>query len=97
MEEVPDAPSFFARPTGTICAKNTKGPNTVPSHILCSGSSKINCRRQLGQDNKEAARMALARIKLCDELSPVANPNSEDWTVGKDCKVYLEDLHQALP
>jgi integrase len=48
-----------------------------------------------GRDNKEAARKALARVKLADELSPRAQPTSGEWTVARVCDVYLVDLHRT--
>jgi hypothetical protein len=41
--------------------------------------------------NKGAAQLALARVKLPDELQPVAQPTSQ-WTVAKVFDVYLDDL-----
>lgn len=47
-----------------------------------------------GQDNKEAAGLALARIKLVDELStPI--PATDKWTVAKVFDIYLADLHRS--
>ncbi|MEK6237657.1 MAG: hypothetical protein N2C14_23360, partial [Planctomycetales bacterium] len=49
-----------------------------------------------GKENKEAARTALARIQVADELStPAAHPTSDEWTVAKTCDVYLADLHRS--
>ena len=45
-----------------------------------------------GKDNKEAAQLALARIKLSDELAPVSSPVSKEWTVAQVCEIYLADL-----
>lgn len=45
-----------------------------------------------GKENKEAAQLALARIKLTDELTPVASASSKDWTVAQVCEIYLADL-----
>ncbi len=36
--------------------------------------------------------MALARIKLSDELAPVVSAPSKGWTVAQVCEVYLADL-----
>jgi hypothetical protein len=48
-----------------------------------------------GKENKEAARVALARIKVTDELSTPAPLASDEWTVAKACDVYLADLHRS--
>ena len=48
-----------------------------------------------GKENKEAARVALARIKLADELNPPSPPTGDKWTVAKVCDAYLADLHQS--
>ena len=53
------------------------------------------CERIRGKENKEAARVALARIKLVDELSTPAPLASGEWTVAKVCDVYLADLHHS--
>jgi hypothetical protein len=54
--------------------------------------------RVRGKDNKEAARMARARIKVADELSTPIPQVSNGWTVGRVCEVYLADLHlSAIP
>lgn len=46
-----------------------------------------------GKENKEAARVALARIKVADELSMPSPAVSKEWNVAKVCDVYLADLH----
>ncbi|MDP7017499.1 MAG: hypothetical protein QGG36_16965, partial [Pirellulaceae bacterium] len=51
--------------------------------------------RVRGKENKEAARLALARVKLVDELSPQPTTSSGEWTVAKVCEIYLADLHQS--
>lgn len=48
-----------------------------------------------GQQNKDVARLALARVQLATELAPPPVVSSGDWTVAKVCEVYLEDLHQS--
>ena len=48
-----------------------------------------------GKDNKEVARIALARIKLADELNMPDPVASNEWTVAKVCDVYLADLHRS--
>ena len=49
-----------------------------------------------GKDNKDAAMLALARIKLVDELSTPIPTNADDkWTVARVCDVYLADLHRS--
>jgi hypothetical protein len=48
-----------------------------------------------GRENKEAARLALARLKLRGELGDRPVPVSGDWTVARVCDVYLNDLHQT--
>ena len=48
-----------------------------------------------GLENKEAAQLALARVKLSDELSSPAVATSNEWTVAKVCDTYLADLHQS--
>ncbi|WP_417847159.1 hypothetical protein [Thalassoglobus sp.] len=35
------------------------------------------------KENKEVARLALARIKLVDELNPRATATSQKWTVAR--------------
>lgn len=45
-----------------------------------------------GKDNKQAAQLALARIKVSDELEPAIPASSKDWTVAKVCDIYLADL-----
>ena len=54
-----------------------------------------NGDRIRGKENKEPARLALARIKVADELSTPASPDSNGWTVAKVCDVYLTDLHHS--
>ncbi len=44
-----------------------------------------------GKENKDAAQLALARIRLSDELQPAIQPTSQ-WTVAKVFDVYLDDL-----
>ena len=51
--------------------------------------------RVRGQESKEAARLALARIKVADELSPPKAPVSNTWTVARVCDAYLVDLHRS--
>ncbi|HBN76954.1 MAG TPA: hypothetical protein DD473_14275, partial [Planctomycetaceae bacterium] len=51
-----------------------------------------NGERIRGKDNKEAAQLALARIKLTDELIPSVLASSKDWTVTQVCETYLADL-----
>ncbi len=51
--------------------------------------------RVRGKENKEAARLAFARVKLVDELSPQPTTSSCEWTVAKVCEIYLADLHQS--
>ncbi len=48
-----------------------------------------------GKANKEAARRALARIKLADELASPSPAASGEWTVARVCDVYLQDLHRS--
>ena len=48
-----------------------------------------------GKQSKEAARLALARINLVDELSTPGPGASNEWTVAKVFDVYLADLHQS--
>ena len=36
-----------------------------------------------GQNNKENAQLALARIKLAEELAPVVGPAGNGWTVAR--------------
>jgi hypothetical protein len=52
---------------------------------------RIRCK-----ENKETARIALARIKVADELIAQSQQASGDWTVARVCDVYLADL-QARP
>jgi len=52
-------------------------------------------QRIRGLENKEAARLALARVKLADELSSPVQSTSSEWTVAKVCDVYLDDLHRS--
>ena len=54
-----------------------------------------NGDRIRGKESKEAARLALARIQLSEELNPVSQPTSGDWTVAKVCDIYLDDLHRS--
>ena len=54
-----------------------------------------NGERIRGKENRETARLALARIKLEDELTPSRPPAAEDWTVARVCDVYLADLHMS--
>ncbi|MBI1311623.1 hypothetical protein GC176_10040 [bacterium] len=54
-----------------------------------------NGERIRGKDNKEAARLSLARIRLADELSPATTPQSDCWIVARVCDVYLADLHRS--
>lgn len=49
-------------------------------------------KRIRGKENKEAAQLALARIKLSDELTSVVSTPSQDWTVAQVCEIYLADL-----
>ncbi len=48
-----------------------------------------------GKENKEAAKLALARIKLVDELNPPPKAHNQKWTVARVFEVYLEDLHKS--
>ncbi|MFN3150484.1 tyrosine-type recombinase/integrase [Bremerella sp.] len=48
-----------------------------------------------GKENKEAAQLALARVKLVEELSPIRSSQSGEWTVARVFEVYLEDLHRT--
>ena len=48
-----------------------------------------------GKESKEAARVALARINVADELNTPAPAPSNEWTVAKVCDVYLADLHRS--
>ncbi len=52
-------------------------------------------QRIRGKENKESARLALARVKLIDELNPPRPQSKEEWTVGKVCDTYLDDLHRS--
>lgn len=52
-------------------------------------------QRIRGVDNKEAAQLALARVKLANEMPGPSRSTSGDWTVAKVCDVYLNDLHQT--
>ena len=54
-----------------------------------------NGERIRGKQNKEAARIALARIKVADELIAPSPPTSDDWTVARVCDLYLADLHRT--
>ena len=54
-----------------------------------------NGERIRGKENKEAAQLALARIKVVTELSTPAPPVADEWTVARVCDVYLADLHQT--
>jgi len=54
-----------------------------------------NGDRIRGKDNKETARLALARMQLTEELNPTSQPTSNEWTVAKVCDVYLDDLHRT--
>ncbi|GAA4462125.1 hypothetical protein [Novipirellula rosea] len=48
--------------------------------------------RVRGKDNREVAQLALARIKLAEELSPAGPVKSREWTVAQVCEIYLSDL-----
>ena len=48
-----------------------------------------------GKENKELARLALARTKLADELSRPPASASDGWSVAKVCDVYLTNLHRT--
>lgn len=48
-----------------------------------------------GKEGKEVASVALARIKVADELNTPASAPSNEWTVAKVCDVYLADLHRS--
>ncbi len=50
-------------------------------------------KRIRGTGNKEAAQLALARVKLAGELGPPQTPAANEWTVARVCDVYLADLH----
>ncbi|TWT56724.1 hypothetical protein KOR42_00780 [Thalassoglobus neptunius] len=52
-------------------------------------------KRIRGKENKEAAKLALARIKLVDELNPTPTVHNQKWTVARVFEVYLEDLHKT--
>ena len=54
-----------------------------------------NGERIRGRENKEAAQLALARVKLAEEFSPVESPTTDEWTVARVCDVYLADLHRS--
>ena len=46
-----------------------------------------------GRESKEAARRAMARVRLADELTEPSPTASKEWTVAKVCDLYLADLH----
>jgi hypothetical protein len=46
-----------------------------------------NGERIRGENNKEAARVALARIRVADELRSPGPPVSDEWIVAKVCDV----------
>jgi len=48
-----------------------------------------------GRENKEAARLALARLKLQGELSDPLKVAQADWTVARVCDAYLNDLRRT--
>lgn len=50
-------------------------------------------QRIRGKENREAARLALARVKLADELQPSPDRNQGEWTVARVCDIYLAHLH----
>ena len=50
-------------------------------------------KRIRGRDNKEAAQLAMARVKLADELPGSPADCGEEWTAARVCDVYLADLH----
>lgn len=51
--------------------------------------------RVRGKENKEAAQLALARIRLSEELSPTTVAPSRGWTVAQVCELYLADLTRS--
>ncbi|PHR95213.1 MAG: hypothetical protein COA78_30615 [Blastopirellula sp.] len=51
--------------------------------------------RVRGKENKEAAQLSLARIKVADEFHSPGPVSLDDWTVAKVCDLYLSDLHQS--
>jgi hypothetical protein len=48
-----------------------------------------------GNDNKETALKALARVKLADELPPRSAAGSSEWTIARVCDLSLSDLHRT--
>ena len=51
--------------------------------------------RVQGRENKGAAQLALARVKLADELPRPPAGCEGEWTVARVCDVYLADLHRT--
>lgn len=45
------------------------------------------------KDNRESAYLALARVKLADEIQSPATSGDARWTVAQVCDVYLTNLH----
>lgn len=48
-----------------------------------------------GKDNKEAARLALVRVRLSEELQLTATRNDGEWTIARVCDSYLVNLHRT--
>jgi len=50
-----------------------------------------------GKDNKQAAQLALARIKLAgDDQPPVSPATAEQWLVANVCSEYLQYCERGV-
>ena len=66
-----------------------------PDDLICL-CYRVSLRKLVNYARRERpARLALARVKVAEELSAPATPPSSEWTVAKVCDVYLADLHRS--
>ena len=52
-------------------------------------------QRIRGKENRESGCLALARVKLSDELQPPPNRDQGEWNVARVCDIYLVHLHDT--
>ena len=54
-------------------------------------------KRIRGKDNRQAAELALARVKVAGQWRPTAEPAAEDeWLVARVCSEYIEYCQRGV-
>ena len=85
----------MARPG--IGNRPTVGTTTLPGTKKRVPLFDEDGHRIRGADNKKAANLALARVKLGQGWRPEAPPASpEDWLVAKTCSEYLQYCERGV-